>query len=512
MKSRLRCWPLFTFLILASWGEACRADPPSIAWRQTATLAAPEAFQAAAADERHIYAIANTKIAQYDRATGKRLAESTGEARHLNSGFFWEGKLYTAHSNYPLTPEKSELMVLDPATMRLATVKDFGNFGGSLTWAVREQDHWWCNFARYGSANAETFLVKFDDDWREIARWTYPPEVIRELGRNSLSGGLWREGSLLVTGHDDPVLFELKLPQEGKVLRLVAKHRVPFTGQGIAADPATGGLVGIDRGKRLVVFAEPKSADQSPPLRLRVLTYNIHHGEGVDGKLDLARIAKLIAAAEPDLVAVQEVDQKMSRTGNVDQPAELARLTGMEVVFGPNLKILGGDYGNAVLVRKGKGAPTIKSHKNYPLSSLDSGEQRGVLAVEIALPGGGELLLMATHLDHRRDDAERLASAAAINKLVAQSPDRPALLAGDLNAVPESAVLKRLRESWTDTAAKPLPTIPVAQPERQIDFVLVRPAARWKVIETTVLDEQVASDHRPLLSVLELQPQPTAKE
>jgi endonuclease/exonuclease/phosphatase family metal-dependent hydrolase len=256
----------------------------------------------------------------------------------------------------------------------------------------------------------------------------------------------------------------------------------------------------------LVVFAEQESASNSKPLCLRVLTYNIHHGEGVDGKLDLVRIAKVIAAVEPDLVALQEVDRKVARTGSIDQPAELAKLADMEVVFGPNLKLQGGEYGNAVLVRTGNSGLTIKSHKNHLLPSLDGGEQRGVLAVEFTLPGGGELTLLATHLDHRRPDAERLASAAAISELAAKSPDRPTILAGDLNATPDSAVLKQLLTSWSNTTDKPLPTIPVAQPERQIDYILVRPAARWKVIETKVLDEPVASDHLPLLTVLELSP------
>src|SRR4029453_243540 len=133
--------------------------------------------------------------------------------------------------------------------------KDFGNFGGSLTWAVRHDGHWWCNFARYGADNGQTFLVKLTGDWREVGRWTYPPEVIRDLGRNSLSGGLWQSDALLVTGHDDPVLFRLELPKEGTVLKFVGKESVPFTGQGFAIDPPTGGLVGIDRAKRQVVFA-----------------------------------------------------------------------------------------------------------------------------------------------------------------------------------------------------------------------------------------------------------------
>jgi hypothetical protein len=224
-------------------------------WSATATLGAPEANQAAAADEKLVYAIGNTRVAKYDRHTGKRLAISTGDAKHLNSGFLWQGKLYCAHSNYPQTPERSEIKMLDVESMRLSTFKDFGSFGGSLTWAVHHEGHWWCNFARYGKENGETFLAKFDNQWNEKGRWTYPPAVIRELGTYSLSGGLWNDGDILVTGHDDPLFFRLRLPEQGMVLELIETQAVPFTGQGFASDPLSGGLVGINRGKQHVVFA-----------------------------------------------------------------------------------------------------------------------------------------------------------------------------------------------------------------------------------------------------------------
>ncbi|MBI5757400.1 MAG: endonuclease [Planctomycetales bacterium] len=233
----------------------CGEENSKIVWKQTGVLPAPEAVQAAAADEKHVYAITNTLVAKYDRRSGERLATSTGEAKHLNSGFMWEGKLYCAHSNYPQTPERSEIKVLDVESMRLTTFKDFGNFGGSLTWSVRHEDHWWCNFARYGDDNSQTFLVKFDNDWREQGRWTYPPEVVRELGRMSLSGGLWRDRSLLATDHDNLVLYQLRLPKAGRVLEFVGQHSAPFTGQGIAHDPHTGGLIGINRAMRQVIFA-----------------------------------------------------------------------------------------------------------------------------------------------------------------------------------------------------------------------------------------------------------------
>lgn len=227
-------------------------------WVQTRALDAAEAHQAAAAHGDWVFAITNAKVARYDRESGKRLDESTGAAKHLNSGFMWEGKLYCAHSNYPRQPEQSEIKVLDLATMKLTDFKEFGNFGGSLTWAVRceNADGWWCNFALYGEKNAGTFLVKFDDEWQEQNRWTYPPEVLKNIGSASISGGLWQEDALLVTDHDHRVLYRLRLPKAGAVLEFVGKEPAPFTGQGIAHDPATGGLIGIDRAKRQVIFAE----------------------------------------------------------------------------------------------------------------------------------------------------------------------------------------------------------------------------------------------------------------
>jgi hypothetical protein len=254
---------LFRSAVLLLGGVAIAADAVVASdWTLTESLAAPEANQAAAADEQWVYAIANAQVAKYDRATGKRVAVSTGEAKHLNSGFIWQGRLYCAHSNYPQLPEQSEIKVLDPQSMRLSTFKDFGNFGGSLTWVIRHEDHWWCNFARYGSENGQTFLVKFDAGWNETGRWTYPSNVIGELGRYSLSGGIWKDGHWLVTGHDDPVLFRLRVPDQGSVLEVVDRQRVPFTGQGIANDPKTGGLVGIHRAKRQVVFARQERKER----------------------------------------------------------------------------------------------------------------------------------------------------------------------------------------------------------------------------------------------------------
>lgn len=228
------------------------------AYVEKESLAAPEANQAAAADEKFVYAIDNRLVARYDRSTAKRIDVSTGEALHLNSGFLLAGKLYCAHSNYPKQPAQSEIMVLETESMRLTTFKQFGAAYGSMTWALRRADHWWCNFAHYGAENHKTVLVKFNDQWREQATWTYPTEVIADLGAYSISGGVWLGEDLLVTGHDKRVVYRLRLPSEGSVLKRKETIAVPFPGQGIAVDPVTGGLVGIDRARRRVVFAVPQ--------------------------------------------------------------------------------------------------------------------------------------------------------------------------------------------------------------------------------------------------------------
>ncbi len=256
-------------------------------------------------------------------------------------------------------------------------------------------------------------------------------------------------------------------------------------------------------GWSLIIAAATSTATAEAGDRLRVMTYNIHHAEGEDRKLDVERIANVILEARPDLVSVQEVDRKVRRTRDVDQPAELARLTKMHFAFGANISLQGGEYGNVILSR----FPLMR-HENHHLPCHKMGEQRGVLEAEIAWPNDeARLIFLATHFDHRPDDGERKESADYVSNLADQlakaQPERRFLLAGDLNDHPTSEPLARLQKAGWRTNPGELPTIPVAAPKRQIDFVLVRPADRWRIISTTVLPEAIASDHRAVLMELE---------
>lgn len=80
---------------------------------------------------------------------------------------------------------------------------------------------------------------------------------------------------------------------------------------------------------------------------LRFVSYNIQHGEGMDGKINLKRIAEVIAKEKPDLVALQEVDKNCTRSGKRDIAKELGELLNMEFRFGKSMSFQGGEYGNA---------------------------------------------------------------------------------------------------------------------------------------------------------------------
>lgn len=243
-------------LVAAPATIAAPQDSAGTAWKEMRRFATTHATQGAAADDEFVYGISNEAVAKFDRKTGELVRLSEGEAVHLNAGAFIDGKLILAHSNYPRQPETSQVISLDPAEMKLAVVKDFGESDGSLVWILRHEGHWWANFAFYGDEYAKSYLARFDDQWNEAQRWTYPQELLDELGASSLSGGIWRDGELLATGHDDKVLFRLQAPPEGKTLKLLGSAKIAFTGQGFADDPVTGGLIGIDRAKRQIIFVE----------------------------------------------------------------------------------------------------------------------------------------------------------------------------------------------------------------------------------------------------------------
>jgi endonuclease/exonuclease/phosphatase family metal-dependent hydrolase len=241
------------------------------------------------------------------------------------------------------------------------------------------------------------------------------------------------------------------------------------------------------------------SGSATAPTVVRVLTYNIHHGEGRDGELDLPRLSRVITSAEPDLVALQEVDVGTTRVNGVNQLETLAQLTGLQAQFGKAMDYMGGGYGVAVLSRW----PVVGTD-NEPLPGSPDREPRTELTVRVRVDDGGPVLqFTSTHLDQSRLD-ERLIQAEYLNELLIRDEDLPGILAGDLNARPGTEVMQ-IFEPWWRVALPFDPAETTTSRRRRLrgDHVLFRPATGWRQIESRFIDDTVASDHRPVLAVLE---------
>jgi endonuclease/exonuclease/phosphatase family metal-dependent hydrolase len=229
---------------------------------------------------------------------------------------------------------------------------------------------------------------------------------------------------------------------------------------------------------------------------IRVLSYNIHIGIGMDNKLDLERTAKTILEQNPDLVALQEVDRMANRTQKMDQTKELAKLTGMEAIFGKTLNRSNGEYGIAILAKH-----PVLEQKYTQLPRLGDREDRGALAVKIRLDDKTTLLFICTHFCHQSEE-RRTMQAQKINELFASNNDLPTILAGDFNAQPDSTTIATLKEKWLDTTDTK-PTFGNPQPSAKLDYIFCRPELSFKVKQTNVIEDAVTSDHRPVLSLIE---------
>lgn len=254
-----------------------------------------------------------------------------------------------------------------------------------------------------------------------------------------------------------------------------------------------------------LLLSAAAAASQSPgpePVTIRVLAYNIRHGEGTDGHLDLARVAEVIREARPDLVALQEVDQGTKRSSEVNQLDELAALLGMHGEFGAAMGFEGGRYGVGVLSRWPLQAP-----RNWALPSSGHREPRVALTVLVHAGEDGPLLqFTSTHLDQWRESIDQLRQARCLNEMLASTDSLPGILAGDFNARPGTEVMAVLDDRWTNPVALAADEYVNRDGRRRGprgDYVLVRPAGEWRVIEARTLDDRTASDHRPVLAVVE---------
>jgi endonuclease/exonuclease/phosphatase family metal-dependent hydrolase len=249
----------------------------------------------------------------------------------------------------------------------------------------------------------------------------------------------------------------------------------------------------------LCITACQTAVGQTTAAVFRVMSYNIHHAEGLDRKVDVQRIADLIKREEADLVALQEVDRGVERTAKRNLPAEFAALTGMTCIFSNNYHFQGGEYGNAVLTRF-----PVTQWTNSHYKMLRPGEQRGILQLVLNVRGH-DLVFMDTHIDFRGDDTERLMNTAEIKELLQEYRGRPTILCGDFNDTPTSRTHEKLAELFTDTWTAIGKgdgfTIPAEKPRKRIDYIWISKDGSIVPLKMWV-PESEASDHRPVVAEL----------
>lgn len=239
--------------------------------------------------------------------------------------------------------------------------------------------------------------------------------------------------------------------------------------------------------------ASPPAQD---PQELRVVSYNIRHGRGADNVVDLDRTATVLRALAPDIVGLQEVDDLVERSGRVPEAARLGESLGLQHAFGRFMDFQGGAYGLAILSRH----PIVATQS---VRLPDGNEPRVALSVDVRLPDERTLTVVNVHFDWVRDDRFRFAQATALTGHL-DALTTPFVLLGDFNDVPGSRTLSLFTQR-ASIAPKPEHarfTFPAHAPEREIDFIFYAPASAFTTRGVWVIDERVASDHRPVLAVL----------
>ena len=262
-------------------------------------------------------------------------------------------------------------------------------------------------------------------------------------------------------------------------------------------------------------MTRPAPGPDQPPIPVRLLTYNIHHAVGRDERHDLARLAKVLATADADVICLQEVDRHFgARSEEVDQALLLSRALDMQLAWGPAIDEPGdGDrparqYGNALLSR----LPILVSDVHR---LPGSGEPRVALRTMVELDGAA-LWVTNTHLS-TGDPARRAAQVAALAALHTE-PMEAGVIVGDLNTRPDAPELDPLRQRFTDAwqlaAARDDQagwrfwhaghgaTFPSGGPHVRVDQVWV--SSGITVAAAAVLDGAGASDHLPLVVDLEV--------
>ena len=217
---------------------------------------------------------------------------------------------------------------------------------------------------------------------------------------------------------------------------------------------------------------------------LKLMSYNIKNG--MDNVCNFQRIANVINNTSPDVVAIQEVDSMTNRSGQKYVLGEIAERTQMHGYFAPAIDYDGGKYGIGLLTKQ-----VPLRLQTLPLPGRE--EARTLILAEFA-----DYIYCCTHMSLTEED--RMKSLELV-KAFTSSSTKPLFLAGDMNAEPESGFIKKLQKDFQILSNPKQHTFPAPDPKETIDYIatLKQNAKGFAVISAKVINEPMASDHRPIL-------------
>ena len=244
----------------------------------------------------------------------------------------------------------------------------------------------------------------------------------------------------------------------------------------------------------------PSASPVTGKKTLRVMTFNIHVGVGMDKKLDLKRIADVINHEHPDLVGLQEVDRGVKRTEGKDEIGELAAMTRMDYAFAHNLDYQGGQYGVAILSRF-----LIQKIDHQKFENKREAERRGMIRVEVEIDGR-RVNFVTTHLDYQYEDGRVFEVEQLLRFL--DGLKGPLIVVGDFNDEPAGGAYKlmltKFADAWASGRAKGEGlSYPADKPVKRIDYIFYRPADGFRAKKASLVNT-LASDHLPVVAELEL--------
>ena len=219
---------------------------------------------------------------------------------------------------------------------------------------------------------------------------------------------------------------------------------------------------------------------------LKLMSYNIKNANGMDNVCNFQRIANVINNTSPDVVAIQEVDSMTNRSGQKYVLGEIAERTQMHGYFAPAIDYGGGKYGIGLLTKQ-----VPLRLQSLPLPGRE--EARTLILAEFA-----DYIYCCTHMSLTEED--RMKSLELV-KAFTSSSTKPLFLAGDMNAEPESGFIKELQKDFQILSNPKQHTFPAPDPKETIDYIatLKQNAKGFAVISAKVINEPMASDHRPIL-------------